>query len=248
MLIMQQWSDNGIIISASRFGEQSGIVRVLTEQHGLFAGMVKGAFSPKKQGIFQAGNFVHVQWQARLEEQLGHMQCELLYSNTPLLLASSFALRMVNAMTSLILAILPERIEERAVYHASKFILSNIIDEDKSHRYYAEFEMTLLQALGFGLDLEECAATGNKNQANLAYVSPKTGRAVCLEAGEAYKNRLFPLPKFLLDKNATVTQKDIIHCLNISGYFIEQWLLLPEGKKIPLARQEWVRCLQKENV
>ena len=47
----------------------------------------------------------------------------------------------------------------------------------------------LLADLGFGLDLSSCAATGTRE--NLAYVSPRSGRAVSAEAGKPYLDRLF---------------------------------------------------------
>src|SRR5208282_2033846 len=49
-----------------------------------------------------------------------------------------------------------------------------------------------LAELGFGLDLASCAATGAT--ADLIYVSPRTGRAVSREAGEAYREKLMRLP------------------------------------------------------
>ena len=43
---------------------------------------------------------------------------------------------------------------------------------------YVRWELGLLEALGFALDLDRCAVTGSNDF--LAYVSPRTGRAVSL--------------------------------------------------------------------
>ena len=59
----------------------------------------------------------------------------------------------------------------------------------------ARFELQLLSELGFGLDLESCAATGST--AELVYVSPKSGRAVSRAAGEPWRDKLLRLPAFL---------------------------------------------------
>ena len=60
---------------------------------------------------------------------------------------------------------------------------------------YAAWELALLAELGFGLDLERCAVTGATE--DLAWVSPKSGRAVSRAAGAAWAERLLPLPAFL---------------------------------------------------
>jgi len=83
-------------------------------------------------------------------------------------------------------------------------------------------EVMLLKTLGFGLDLGSCAATGEVE--NLMYVSPKTGRAVSAGAGEAYKDKLLPLPGFIITE-ATATSEDIQAGLGLTGYFLERHLL-----------------------
>ena len=56
-------------------------------------------------------------------------------------------------------------------------------------------ELQLLAELGFGLDLDRCAATGATDE--LVYVSPKSGRAVSRQAGEPWQDKLLRLPAFL---------------------------------------------------
>src|SRR4249920_3970577 len=59
------------------------------------------------------------------------------------------------------------------------------------------FELAMLAELGFGLDLDACAATGATTE--LIYVSPKSGGAVSRAAGEPFRDRLLRLPAFLRD-------------------------------------------------
>lgn len=236
---MHQWEDNGIVISVTRFGEQSAIVRFLTAEHGLFPCMVKGALSKANRGTYQPGNLFHIQWQARIEEQLGHAKAELLQAITAELLQDGLALQLINAMSALVTSAVPERIKEKELFNLFKAISSDIksIDYDilRLLRAYAEFEFTLLQELGFGLDLEECAATGRKD--DLIYVSPKSGRAVCREAGEPYKARMLALPPFLKSPELPAEMSQILDALALTGYFLEGWVLQPEGRKMPDARQ-----------
>lgn len=246
---MQQWEDCGIVISVSRYGEQSAIVRLLTQQHGFYPAMVKGAFGKSARGVYQPGNVVHVRWQARLEEQLGHFQCELLRSHTAELLSDPLALHVMNAVVAMISTCVPERINEDEIYNNIINILNYIQanDEDNSLLLgYARFEFLLLQALGFGLDLEECAATGRCDAAELIYVSPKSGRAVSREAGEPYKDRLLSLPEFLKQEEAQADMRQLLDGLALTGYFLEGWVLHPEGKKMPDARKQLLNLLSKK--
>ena len=59
-----------------------------------------------------------------------------------------------------------------------------------------QFEMHLLNELGFGLELDACAVTGTHEE--LIYVSPKSGRAVSRQAGAPWRDKLLRLPAFLM--------------------------------------------------
>src|SRR3546814_17528007 len=60
--------------------------------------------------------------------------------------------------------------------------------------------LLLLAERGFGLALDRCTATGAT--ADLAFVSPKSGAAVCRATGAGYADRLFALPPFLASGGA----------------------------------------------
>ena len=96
-------------------------------------------------------------------------------------------------------------------------------------------EAGLLEALGFGLDLRECAATGAKN--DLIYVSPKSGRAVSRDAAGIYANRLFKLPGFLTGgQNQEAHADEVAAGLALTGHFLLERVLKPHGKEMPKAR------------
>ncbi len=82
--------------------------------------------------------------------------------------------------------------------------------------------------------MTECAATGGND--NLAYVSPKSGRAVSLSAGEEYRDRLLPLPKFLLEYGEP-NEIEIADGLKLTGYFLERHVFAPQNRKLPAARE-----------
>ena len=95
------------------------------------------------------------------------------------------------------------------------------------------WELSLLAELGFGLDLSMCAASGATT--DLIYVSPKSGRAVSAAAGENYKDKLLPLPQFLVGKEV-VEPRDIADGLRLTGYFLDRHVLAPLAKLLPDAR------------
>jgi DNA repair protein RecO (recombination protein O) len=91
-----------------------------------------------------------------------------------------------------------------------------------------------LAVLGFGLDLSSCAATGAAD--DLAYVSPRSGRAVSRAAGRPYHDKLLPLPAFLVS-DTPAAPPEIAAGLALTGYFLHRHLLLPQGRNLPEARQ-----------
>ena len=102
-------------------------------------------------------------------------------------------------------------------------------------RAYVGWECDLLAAVGFGLDLARCAVTGT-NQ-DLAYVSPRTGRAVSREAGAPYKDKLLPLPGFLWRPETPAAPADIVAGLILTRHFLLHHLLEPQGGRLPEARE-----------
>jgi DNA repair protein RecO (recombination protein O) len=107
---------------------------------------------------------------------------------------------------------------------------------------YVVWECALLAALGFGLDLARCTATGT-NQ-DLAYVSPRTGRAVSREAGAPYRDRLLPLPSFLW-RDAEAAPADIVAGLILTRHFLLHHLFEAQGGRLPEARERLLERMRR---
>jgi DNA repair protein RecO (recombination protein O) len=111
---------------------------------------------------------------------------------------------------------------------------------------YVSWEVGLLDALGFGLDLRTCAATGTTE--NLRYVSPKSGRAVSAEAGEPYRERLLPLPAFLLQSvDFSVDAAEIADGLRLTGHFLFERVLAAHHRPLPSARLRLDALVERES-
>ena len=106
----------------------------------------------------------------------------------------------------------------------------------------ARYELLVLAELGFGLDLSRCAATGLSD--DLRYVSPRTGRAVSGEAGEAYRDRLLALPVFLGGVSAEgQPDNGIASGLALTGHFLAAQVFAPFNRPPPPARDRLVARL-----
>ena len=94
----------------------------------------------------------------------------------------------------------------------------------------ARFEAQILAECGFRLDLSRCAATGATE--GLAYVSPKSGRAVSAEAGAPWRDRLLPLPAFLREGvrlEAQPSAGEIADGFRLTGFFLARDLFAASG-------------------
>jgi DNA repair protein RecO (recombination protein O) len=232
-----EWSDDAIILSVRPHGETSVIVEALSHTHGRHLGLVRGGDSRRSRPTLQPGNGVHLHWRARLAEHLGNYSVELMRARAGEMLESRDRLLGLNAFTSVASVALPEREPHDTVYEAAEILLDAILTEDFTHwaPLFVRWEAGLLEALGFGLDLSQCAATGSLD--DLTYVSPKSGRAVSRSAGEPYRDRLFRLPGFLLgSQNAEPSMADIAEGLRLAEYFLLDRVLQPHGRGVPPAR------------
>ncbi len=189
-----QWTDDGIVLGVKRHGEASGILELMTREHGRHLGLVRGAFGTRMRPVLQTGNTVNASWRARLDEHLGNFSIEASHLRAANFFAASHAVYGVSHLAAL-MRLLPERDPHAGLYAALDAILDHLGDAAVAAPMVVRFELQLLAELGFGLDLTQCAATGAT--AELVHVSPKSGRAVSRVAGEPWADRLLPLPAFL---------------------------------------------------
>ena len=233
-----EWSDEAVILSVRPHGETAAVVEMLTRTHGRHAGLVHGGRSRKSRPVLQMGNHVTASWKARLSDQLGHMTVELQRGYAAASLDDPAGLTALQSLCSLA-RLLPERDPHPNLYEITLFVLGYLDDASVWPALYVRWEIALLQELGFGLDLNACAATGTIE--DLAYVSPKSGRAVSRDAGRPYQDKLLELPAFLTKSrptgaNAIVTPGDLAAGLKLSAYFLERQVLGPREQTMPDAR------------
>ncbi|WP_026940652.1 DNA repair protein RecO [Hellea balneolensis] len=238
-----EWVSEGYILSVRKHGETSAIIDVFTPDKGRHLGLVRGGVSRKSRPVLQPGNKVKLQWRGRLSEHLGSFTVEPLSARAAELMEDRLSLAGLNAMCAIARECLPEREPHPEVYDAFQILLMNLHDPDIWPALYVRWEAGLLTAMGYGLDLKSCAATGSND--NLTHVSPRSGRAVSASAAEPYKDKLLVLPLFLQGQ-PYVTPEDVKAGMVLTGYFLETRVQWGVNKTLPDSRARMIERLSTE--
>lgn len=230
---------SAIVVAIRPHGESGAIVRALTAEAGLLAGYVRGGRSRQHRPVLQPGNVILGDWRARTEDQLPALVAELVHSRAPLF-REPLPAAAIDWATALTAAALPEGQPYPQLHSALEGLL-DAIEAAPAARGWAvamvRYELLLLALLGFGLDLDQCAATGATEE--LAFVSPKSGMAVSKAAATGYEARLFRLPSFLRQGGAAEWD-DIRDGLRLTGHFLDRDLLHGKAAEVLAARARLV--------
>lgn len=238
------WTDQGILISARPLGEANAVAELLTAEHGRHLGLVRGGRSRRLRPLLQPGNLVNLVWRARLSDYLGSYTVELIEPHAARVLDDEAALAAIASLTVLAKH-LPERDPHQELYRSALEVLHALDDANLWPALMVRWEFALLQDLGFGLDLSACVLTGANS--DLAFVSPKSGRAVSREAGALYSHRLLKLPSFLLEEEPRPVPHDILAGFALTGHFLDRDVLRPQGLTLPQSRERLLQLLARSH-
>ncbi len=237
-----QWSDEGIVLGVKRHGEANAILELMTREHGRHLGLVRGGAGSRLRPVLQPGNVVSATWRARLEDHLGNYAVEGLRLRAANFFSAPHAVYGVTHLAAL-MRLLPERDPHPALHETLDAILDRLDDAPAVGPLVVRFELRLLSELGFGLDLETCASTGMSD--DLAYVSPKSGRAVSRAAGEPWRDKMFRLPAFLREHEGDPSSAEVVEGFLVTGFFLNRHVLEPRGLSLPDARAQFIAALSK---
>ncbi len=221
------FNDSGIIISHKKYGEDDAIVKIFCQEHGIYRGFVNKISSRKNRPIFQIGNLISFEWRSRVEDGLGSFYyVDLAKSFMSKIMFDKLKLNCLIAIFSIIENYFLERESYPELYDELLEFMNKIVFEEVDNKEllmdYVKIELKILEVLGYGVDLSCCAVTNS--QENLIFVSPKSARAVCGEAGMPYESKLLKLPRFLTGDLENVIIEEIGHGFKLSGYFLEKFV------------------------
>ncbi|WP_455477425.1 DNA repair protein RecO [Bartonella sp. B41] len=238
-----KWKEPAIILGTRKYGETSVILEIMTRQHGRYMGVVKGGRSRRMAALLQPGNFVEAEWWARLDEHLGIFRLEALDLHAARLIILPEALYSLQ-LIALHLRLLPERDPHPILYDILYLFMQNFDEPFVNAELSVRFEMHLLEELGFGIDLSSCVVTGVRE--GLCYVSPKSGRAVCEEAGRPWKEKLLILPQFLVQRTTRpVDFNDIMNGFVLTGFFLTRHIWEPRNIQHPSVRINLIQLFER---
>ena len=237
-----QWQEDGIILGLRKHGEANAILELMTRGHGRHFGLVRGGRGSKLSAVLQPGNSIEAVWQARLAEHLGTYAVEPKALRAAGFMGNAAALFCLSTVAAL-LRLLPERDPHPGLYEALCVIVDHLNEPPLAAALLVRFELALLADLGFGLDLERCAATGARDE--LIYVSPKSGRAVSRAAGEPYREKLLALPRFATrsEDAAEAGPSALGQGLALTGHFLGRDVFGPRAIAMPEARASFIRAV-----
>jgi len=231
-----EWQAPAVVLDARPLGEGGAVVSLLTEAHGRHAGLARGGASRAQAPVWQAGNLVEARWVARLADQLGSLQGELVHPAAALAMEDPLALALLSSACAVAEGALPDREPHARTFHGLVSLIARLRAEGAAPLLpdYVRWEAELLAELGYGLDLARCAVTGSRE--DLSHVSPKTGRVVSRPAAEPWGGRLLPLPGFLLGSQEPSGPEEWLAGLRLTGHFLGKDAFGHQHKPLPNAR------------
>jgi DNA repair protein RecO (recombination protein O) len=230
------WDLPAIVLNTRPYGEGDVIVTLMTAEYGAHRGLARGGASRAQGGLWQAGNFVQARWLARMSDQLGTFRGELIHATAASVMDDALALAMLSAVCAQAEDALPEREPHQAVFAGLIALLPRLALGEAVLPELILWETVLLGDLGYGLDLAQCAVTGATE--GLAFVSPKTGRAVTAEGAGIWSSRLLRLPPFLTGhRPEQASPEDWRDGLRLTGHFLARDVFGARNRPLPMARQ-----------
>lgn len=238
-----EFRDEGYIIKMRKHGETGLILTLICRTRGKVTGYVRHGLSKKNLSTFQLGNLLEFDAFSRVDDNMLTLRPELKTSFAAHFLSDAGRLRGLSSFCALADACMPE-LQSLENFYAYVDDFFNLIDEDNWVTYYSYFEYYLLDFLGIGLDLSACAVTGTTE--NLAYVSPKSGKAVCAEVGLPYRNRLYLYPHYILNGSKTPSAGEVSDLLDMTEFFLRKNFFATHNLKFPQCRANLAAIVKQE--
>ena len=225
-----EWEAPAIVLAARPHAEGDALATVLTAEHGAHRGLARGGASRSRAATWQPGNLLQARWVARLSDQLGSFTGELVHPGAALAMDGALALAVLSSACAVAEGALTEREPHPLVFTGLLHLITHLSAGPAILGDYVQWELALLSELGYGLDLARCALTGDTE--GLAWVSPRTGRAVSEAASGPWKGRLLPLPRL----GTETGPPDWAAGLALTGHFLARDAFGSHHRPLPPAR------------
>ena len=148
------WEDEGILLLKKKFRENANIVNFFTKNHGKTTGIVYGGNSRKIKNYLQIGNRIYINHRAKSDNKIGYFQTELIEPISPKYFDDKIRSCVLGCTTSILNILLPDLQKNTNIYETLNIFYKNL-DNDNFIIYYLNWEIELIQQLGFGINIEK---------------------------------------------------------------------------------------------
>ena len=162
------WQDEGFIVSKKKFRENAIILEVFTNKFGKVSGIVYGGNSRKIKNYLQLINKIFVVYKSKSENKIGYFTTELVKPISPRYFGDKNKILCVNSLSSILRILLPENQSYEKIYMSLNNLL-NCFDESNWPTHYLNWELELINNLGFGFELNSKILSNDDNQKYAIY-------------------------------------------------------------------------------
>ncbi len=240
-MINMKYIDQGIIIHKIPYMENDYILSIFSEKNGIIKGVCKYANTKKNKNNYEVGTLVDYIWSAKLENNLGTFQMEVIKNYPALAFNNLLAMLGIQSLCAVCYDILPERAENTKLYHGLITIFDNIHDDHIWLALFIRWEIQLLAELGQPLNTKECALSGKSD--NIRYLSPKTGDGVSINLATPWIDKLLTVPYFISNNLDDKIRADceyfqeVVYGLELTEFFLIKTLQEYNKNNLPNARK-----------
>ncbi len=224
------WSDEGFLISKTRYNENSLISELYTKNKGKISGIIFGGTSKKIKNYLQIGNKLHVNYNSKNQNKIGYFNVEILNAYSPLYFDHRQKLSCITSAMNLIKILTAEFQSNDKVY----FIIQNlflILKKKDWLKKYIFWELELLKILGYDLELENLVEKELDGNKTLYYARSSNEKKY--------------VPNFLIEKNIEVNDLDtLLNGLKLVSDYLDKTILRPNNLNYPNSRILFLNTLK----
>ncbi len=224
------WSDEGFLISKTRYNENSLIAELFTKDKGKISGIIFGGTSKKIKNYLQVGNKLHVNYNSKNENRIGYFKIEILSAYTPLYFDHKQKLSCITSSMNLIKILTAESQSNDKVY----FIIQNlflILKEKDWLKKYIFWELELLKILGYDLALENLVEKDLEDNKTVYYANSLNEKKY--------------VPNFLIERDIEVNDLGtLLNGLKLVGDYLDKTILRPNNLNYPNSRLLFLNTLK----
>ncbi len=227
---MMKWDDIGFLVSKSKYNENSLISEIYTRNHGKVTGLVFGGTSKRIKNYLQIGNQLHVNYNSKSENSIGYFKLEIQNVFSPIYFDNRKKITCIYSAMNLVRLLTAESQSNINIFNLiEKFY--HVISKDRWLKDYIFWELELLKALGFDLELNSLVTKELIDNKTIYVVRSHSEKKI--------------VPNFLIDKNLHEDDLNtLLKGLKLVSDFLEKNILKPNNLTYPISRTHFINSIK----